>query len=366
MSKKVDSFSTAWSPHNHKEKRSQRRRDAKNAQSSFFAGLCAFASLRECFCFLCANLVLNGLLFFAMLYGCSAALRAQTISVPYLIGHVNDYANMLSLNATAELEAALKAHEDSTSNQVAVLIIPSLEGAVLEEYSIKVVETWKLGRADKDNGVLLLIARDDRKVRMEVGNGLEGDLPDIMSGRIIRNQIVPRFKEGNYEAGVRDGVHAILAAIQGAYVATEEENSSQPDWMFRLIFFGIFMLVVGVFTVISVVTGGGAGWFLYFFLMPFWLAFPMVSFGVVGGGILFGLYVIVVGAIKIWLRSSKAGQAAGKTWSKKWAGSQLKRGRGGSWSSGSSWSSSSWSSSSGSSFSGGGGSFSGGGASGSW
>ncbi len=296
---------------------------------------------------------------------------AQTLEAPYLSGHVNDYAHMLSQSMVAELEATLKTHEDSTSNQVAVLIIPSLEGAVLEEYSIKVVETWKLGRADKDNGALLLIARDDRKVRIEVGNGLEGDLPDITCGRIIRNEIVPRFKDGDYEAGVRDGVHAILAAIQGSYVAPEEEDSSQPDWVFKLIFFGIFMLVVGVFTVISIVTGGGAGWFLYFFLMPFWLAFPMVSFGVVGGGILFGLYVIVVGALKIWMRSTKAGQAAGKKLSKKWAGAQLKRGRGGSWASGSSWSSSSWGSSSwggssGGGFSGGGGSFSGGGASGSW
>lgn len=294
--------------------------------------------------------------------------HAQT-EAPYLSGRVNDYANMLSPNTVAELEEELKAHEDSTSNQVAVLIVSSLEGAVLEEYSSKVVETWKLGRADKDNGVLLLIARDDRKVRIEVGNGLEGDLPDITCGRIIRNEIVPRFKEGNFEAGVRDGVRAILAAIQGAYVAGEEESASEPDLKFRLLFFGIFLLLVGVFTFIGVVTTGGAGWFLYFFLMPFWLAFPMVSFGVRGGGILFGLYVIVIGALKLWLRASKAGQAMEKRWAKKWAGTQLKRGRrGGSWSTGSSWSSSSWSSSSSSSssFSGGGGSFSGGGASGSW
>lgn len=298
------------------------------------------------------------LLFFA------CAGHAQTSDIPYLAGRVNDYANLLSQNTSAELEAVLKAHEDSTSNQVAVLIIPSLAGAALEEYSIKVVETWKLGRADKDNGVLLLIVRNDRKMRIEVGDGLEGNLPDITCGRIIRSEITPRFKAGDYDAGVRDGVHAILAAIQGAYTA-EEESTNQPDWKFRLLFFGIFILVVGVFTFVSVVAGS-AGWFLYFFLMPFWLVFPMVSFGVVGGGILFGLYVIGIGALKLWLNKSQAGQVTAKKWEKKWAGSQLKRGRGGSWS-GSSWSSSSWSrSSSSSSFSGGGGSFSGGGASGSW
>lgn len=297
---------------------------------------------------------------FALVVLCIQSTHAQTLEVPYLSGHVNDYANMLAQSTIAELEAVLKAHEDSTSNQVAVLIIPSLAGEVLEEYSIKVVETWKLGRADQDNGVLLLIARDDRKVRIEVGNGLEGDLPDLTCGRIIRHEIVPRFKEGNYEAGVRDGVHAILAAIRGAYVATEAEDAG-PPWQARLIALGVFTIVVGMFTFVSVVTGGGGGWFLYFFLMPFWLAFPMMIFGIVGGGILFGLYVIVIGALKIWLRASKAGQAKAKKWSKKWAGAQLKHGRGGSWSSGSS-----WSSSSSGGFSGGGGSFSGGGASGSW
>lgn len=297
---------------------------------------------------------------FVMLALCMHSAHAQTLEVPFLAGHVNDHANMLAPGTIAELEAVLKAHEDSTSNQVAVLIIPSLAGEVLEEYSIKVVETWKLGRADKDNGVLLLIARDDRKVRIEVGNGLEGDLPDITCGRIIRHEIVPRFKEGNYETGVRNGVHAMLAAIRGAYVATEEADEG-PPWQVRLIGFGVFAIVVGTFTFVSVVTGGGGGWFLYFFLMPFWLAFPMMIFGVAGGGILFGLYVLVIGAIKIWLRTSKAGQAKTKKWSKKWSGAQLKHGRGGSWSSGSS-----WSSSSSGGFSGGGGSFSGGGASGSW
>lgn len=336
-----------------KQKRTPSGRDAKNTQSFFFAHLCDFAPLRERF-----YLSWNMLLFCAIINFSLLTAHAQTLEVPYLAGRVNDYASMLSQSAIAELEAALKAHEDSTSNQVAVLIIPSLAGEVLEAYSIKVVETWKLGRADKDNGVLLLIARDDRKVRIEVGNGLEGDLPDITCGRIIRHEIVPRFKEGDYEAGVRDGVHAILAAIRGAYVATEDEGA---PWQARLIALGVFTIVVGMFTFISVAAGGGGGWFLYFFLMPFWLAFPMMIFGLVGGGILFGLYVIIIGALKIWLRASKAGQAKAKKWSKRWAGAQLKHGRGGSWSSGSS-----WRSSSGGGFSGGGGSFSGGGASGSW
>ncbi len=302
------------------------------------------------------------LMLLAALYLFSFTGHAQT-SVPYLSGHVNDYANLLSSNTVAELEAALKAHEDSTSNQVVVLLIPSLGGEALEEYSIRVVETWKLGRADKDNGVLLLIARNDRKMRIEVGNGLEGNLPDITCGRIIRNEIVPRFKADDYEGGVRNGVHAILAAIAGAYTASDvEEEAAQPDWKFRLMFFGIFMLVVGVFTYISVVSGK-AGWVLYFFLLPFWLVFPMVSFGVKGGLLLFLLYVLGIGALKVWLLKSTAGKVVSKKWEKNWAANAARS----SYRSGSSWSSSSWrSSSSSSSFSGGGGSFSGGGASGSW
>lgn len=302
------------------------------------------------------------LMLFAALYLFLCTAHAQT-DVPYLSGRVNDYANLLSSNTITELEAVLQAHEDSTSNQVAVLIIPSLGNEVLEAYSIRVVETWKLGRAEQDNGVLLLIARNDRKMRIEVGNGLEGNLPDITCGRIIRNEIAPRFKAGDYDAGVRNGVHAILAAIAGAYTASDTaEESAQPEWQFRLMFFGIFIIVVGVFTYICVVSGK-TGWVLYFFLMPFWLVFPMVSFGLKGGLLLFLLYVFGIGALKVWLLKSTAGKVVSKKWEKKWAGNAARS----SYRSGGSWSSSSWSSSSSSSsFSGGGGSFSGGGASGSW
>lgn len=290
------------------------------------------------------------------------ALFAQSPEVPFLTGRVNDTAGMLSSQTVTELEALLNAHEDSTSNQVAVLTIPFLGGADLEEYSMKVAETWKLGQAEKDNGVLLLVIRDDRMVRIEVGSGLEGDLPDITCGHIIRNQIVPRFKDGDYNAGVRAGVESILAAIAGAYVAEGETNGQDgSDILPRLGFFLFFLLIVGVFTMVATTTTGFAGWFLYLFLMPFWIAFPSASFGIVVGSVLFGLYALGIGATKIWLSKSKKGQAMMKKFSKKWPagkGGSLRRGgssRG--WSSGGS---------SGGGFSGGGGSFSGGGASGKW
>lgn len=308
------------------------------------------------------------------------SLRAQSLEVPFLAGRVNDAAHMLSSSTIEELEAMLKAHEDSTSNQVVVLTIPGLQGEALEDYSMRVVETWKIGQANNDNGVLLLIARDDRKMRIEVGSGLEGDLPDITCGRIIRHEITPRFRDGDFDGGVRAGVHAILAAIQGAYSASETQASSDKGWVGRLMMMGIFTIVVGLFTLICIVTEGFAGWFLYFFLIPFWLAFPMFSLGVKIGLALFLSYLLGVGTYKLWLTFSAAGRKKMQGWGKKWATASSGKGgnwrtsrSGGFWGSGSSWSSgssgggSSWSSgSSGGGFSGGGGSFSGGGASGSW
>lgn len=303
---------------------------------------------------------------------CGLTLHAQSLEVPFLAGHVNDNAHLLSTSTLNALEASLQAHEDSTSNQVVVLTIPSLQGEILEEYSIKVVETWKLGQKEKDNGVLLLIARDDRQVRIEVGQGLEGDLPDITCGQIIRHEIVPRFRDGDYEAGIRDGVTAILAAINGSYTA-DPTNGNEPDFMFRLLFFGIFLFVVGIFTVIALSLQGAISWIMYAFLVPFWAAFPMISLGAKIGALLLAIYLLGFPALKLWFAKSQKGKALTEKWSKKWqassAGAQSNRGRssrrGGSFAS-SGWSWSSGGSSSGGGFSGGGGSFSGGGASGSW
>jgi uncharacterized protein len=130
---------------------------------------------------------------------------------------VHDQANVLSAQSKQKLESILQAERDSTSNQIAVLIIPSLENGSLEEFSLRVAEEWKLGKAQKDNGVLLLIAIQDRLMRIETGYGLEGSLTDAISSRIIRNEIAPHFRTGDYEAGVEAGVMAILRAISGEY-----------------------------------------------------------------------------------------------------------------------------------------------------
>jgi len=284
------------------------------------------------------------------------AVTVHATEVPYLAGRVNDVAGILSNSTHAELESLLKAHEDSTSNQVAVLIILSLEGESLEEFSIKVAETWKLGQKGKDNGVLLLVAKEDRKVRIEVGRGLEGDLTDQTSGMIIRHEIVPRFRDGDYDAGVRAGVIAILGAIKGSY---KPEAAEWGEVGGRIFAFLIFIVVVGVFTAVALLSKGFVSWFLYVFLLPFWGAFPPAILGMVPGLALFGTYAIGFLILKFWLLKSAGGANFLKRITK--SGFLVSSAAGG-WSS----SGSSWSSSSGGSFSGGGGSFGGGGSSGGW
>ena len=286
------------------------------------------------------------------------ASRAET-EIPFLSGRVNDTAGLLSEETVERLQKLLKAHEDSTSNQVVVLTIPSLEGEPLEEYSIRVVDTWKLGQKGKDNGVLLLVSRDDRKVRIEVGRGLEGDLPDITCGTIIRREIIPHFKQGDYNAGISAGVEAILSAIRGSYTAQGGAESENAGLGVKVLAGGMFLFIVGIFTTIALFARGAQGWFLYLFLLPFWAMFPWAILGAVGGAIAFGLYAVLLPVMRILLSKTAQGQKVRNRFS---ALPFIPTASGGGWTSGSS---SSFSSSS-DSFSGGGGGFSGGGASGSW
>jgi uncharacterized protein len=294
-------------------------------------------------------------------------LHAQ-LPVPPLWGHrVHDEAHILSTSAADQLEAMLKEHEDSTSNQIAVLIITSLEGDPLEDYAIRVANEWKLGRKGKDNGILLLIAVDDRKMRIEVGKGLEGVVPDVVASRIIRNEIAPAFRDRDYDRGVTNGITALIRAIGGEYIADESQPASDGDfmtWQERL-FVGLFVFgILGIFTFIGVLQSGSMGWFMYAFLIPFYASFPLVIFGVAGGLVALAIYLVGFPILRRVLRNTNLARRLSSA-----SGRSGRGGRGSSWSSGSGWSSgwsSGSSSSSGSSFSGGGGSFGGGGASGSW
>ncbi len=159
-------------------------------------------------------LISLGLLFFAAAPGAYAA-----VAVPALKGRINDYAGMLSPQASAKIEAELRSLEQTDSTQIVILTVPSLDGEPMESFSMRVAEAWKIGMKSTDNGAILVIAKNDRKMRIEVGYGLEGRLTDLVSGQIIRNVIVPEFKTGNFDAGIINGVQAMISAVKGEYKA---------------------------------------------------------------------------------------------------------------------------------------------------
>lgn len=150
---------------------------------------------------------------------------AWSLDVPPLTGRVMDLAHVLSTSEADQLTADLRTHETTTGDQVVVLTLPSLEGEPLEPFAHLVATTWKLGQKGTDNGALLLVALKERKVRIEVGYGLEGTLTDARSAQIIRNEIVPRFRAGDLPGGIVAGVDAILKTIEGTYRAPEKPSA---------------------------------------------------------------------------------------------------------------------------------------------
>ena len=187
----------------------------------------------------------------------------HALEVPKLQGYVNDYAGMISPQAKATLEQELQAFEQSDSTQIVVLTIPSLEGEVLEEFSIKVAEQWKIGQTGKDNGIIVLVSKQDRKIRVEVGRGLEGQITDLMSGRIIDLVIMPKFKRGDFDGGLISGVHALIDAARGEFKADSTREPTRRNGQSRLltflIFGGIAILVLGSVSRPAGAIGGAVG-----------------------------------------------------------------------------------------------------------
>ena len=279
--------------------------------------------------------------------------------VPYLAGHVNDTAGLLQQSDKDRLEGKLVELEKATGAQVAVLTVPSLDGEVLEEFALRVAETWKLGRKDVDDGVLFLIARDDRKMRLEVGYGLEPKLTDALTKRILDNLVRPHFKSGNFAGGIEAGVDAIAGTIQGQDVVPAEAPpgsavGSELDLPARLIGMGIFTLVIGVFSLLAVINKGCQSWFLYLFLMPFYAAFPVALLGPTVGWIPIVAWLLGFPLLKFWLGKTPGGRSFLKAHPALTTFAASAGRSSGGWSGG------------GSSYSGGGGSFGGGGSSSSW
>lgn len=182
---------------------------------------------------------------------------AQEVAIPELWGtRIHDEAKILSPAFVNQLEQQLKTYEDSTSNQIALLTIPTLNDFPIEDYTLQVVEKWKLGQEETDNGVLLFIAVNDRKVRIEVGEGLEGVLPDVVCNQIIRNQLAPSFRQNKYEAGVQAAVNAMIQAIGGEYVVENAPSASRQGG--RGSIWGT-LIILAIIILISRITGGGRG-----------------------------------------------------------------------------------------------------------
>lgn len=221
---------------------------------------------------------------------------ARALEVPPLTGRVVDLANVLPPDRAKALTEKLAAFEASDSTQIAVLTIPSLEGESVEGYSIRVAEKWALGQKGRDNGALLLISVQDHDIRIEVGRGLEGSLPDITAGRIIRNEIAPHFKDGDFAGGVDAGVDAMIQAVRGEYQAT-----GQPTGSLRhegpgtgLLILAVVSIIVsaigamakrliggGIAAVAWIIGGflflGAASWLLIILLLPVLFGAGMIS-----------------------------------------------------------------------------------------
>ena len=269
---------------------------------------------------------------------CLGAARAE-VPVPPLKARVTDLTGTLSAQQKNELESRIAAYEARRGSQIAVLLLPSTKPEEIEQYSIRVAEAWKIGRKGVDDGVILVVAKDDRRLRIEVGYGLEGVIPDSIAKRVIEERITPRFRDGDFYGGVRDGVDQLIKLAEGEKLpppAAASRGSSPAGSVFDYIVPAIFFVVI-------------AGTFLKAMLGR--LPGSLATAGGLGAiaWLIFGVGIAAVAAlIGFFLAFLNTGMGRGGGWSS---------GSGGSWGGGST---------GGPSWGGGGGGFGGGGSSGRW
>jgi uncharacterized protein len=188
-----------------------------------------------------------------MFIALGVSLSAQAFPKP--TGRVNDFANVIDSATEAEIDSKLDLLEQKTSSEIAVVTIKSLGDMSVEEYANKLFKEWGIGQAKQDNGVLVLVAPNDRKMRVEVGYGLEGVLPDGLAGQVIRDQFTPKFKSNDYSGGIKDGVDRLVQIVEKHQVLTPEElakfnqsNSSNSGITVSAVlvmipFFGLFVAI---------------------------------------------------------------------------------------------------------------------------
>lgn len=281
-------------------------------------------------------------LLFAWLALASLPAAAQELApIPPLSARVTDTTGTLDTAQRDALERRLAALEQDKGSQVAILIVPTTQPEAIEQYGIRVAEAWKIGRKGIDDGVILLVAKEDRRLRIEVGRGLEGAIPDAIAKRIIAEIISPRFKQGDFAGGLSAGVEAIAARIAGEPLPAPEpsrrDTAADPtDWLVVLL---IGTVVVG--SMLRALLGRvlGAGSTSALVGGATWLLTASLVIGLVAAGLAF-LFVLA--------QSGGGRRGYGGGMGVPWGGG------GGGWSGG------------GDSWSGGGGDFGGGGASGDW
>lgn len=192
-----------------------------------------------------------------VLWACGLAAQEQAgeLVLPELTGRVVDQAEMLDTQAEARITQMLAGHEEATTEQVVVVTIPSLEGRSIEEFGVELGRKWGIGQAGEDNGALLIVARDDRRLRIEVGYGLEGRLTDAQSSVIINSIITPAFQQGQFERGIVEGTEAIVQVLGGDPLRAAAPPSAGPESERPPI--GVFILLL--FAFLGLIGGGGRG-----------------------------------------------------------------------------------------------------------
>lgn len=196
-----------------------------------------------------------------MLLFATCNLNAELIAIPALKSRVTDLTQTLTTDQQSQLEAKLKAFELAKGSQITVLIVPSTRPEEIEQYSIRVVDTWKLGREKQDDGILVLVAKNDHKVRIEVGQGLEGAIPDLIAKRIISEVMSPSFKQGDFYGGVNNAVDKLMDLTSGEKLEPSPEvRHTNMSFDNSLALFVIGCIVVGAFlsSILGRLFGAGA------------------------------------------------------------------------------------------------------------
>lgn len=212
------------------------------------------------------------MLFFSALLFTSQLTRAALVEVPAFSARVVDLTQTLTASEQAALEDKLKAFEATKGSQIAVLLVPTTQPEAIEQYAIRVVDEWKVGRKGIDDGLLILIAKNDRKMRIEVGYGLEGAIPDVYAKRIITETMTPYFKQGDFAGGIDAAVSQLIGLIEGEPLPAPKKpnlNSSQLEGLLPLLLFGGMisgMLLRSIFGTFmgSALNGGLIGTIVFF------------------------------------------------------------------------------------------------------